>query len=174
MMTAWCRGVTLLFALCFFSPHLRADDSDAALNADVQRIIAAVKNNDLGLVVDMMYSPYVEAAGGVDSVKAQAAAAKTVMNAKGLKILSFDCIKPFTPISTADRDYVIIPVHTVMEMDSHQYDITSYWLAIKAHGTAKWQYLSGSGLNKMPEVKKRLLPDLKDTPLPEIKTKMLN
>jgi len=69
------------------------------------------------------------------------------------------------------NDYVIIPTRTVIWIGLDQFESTSFHLAIRAHGTTKWEYLAGDGITL--DQRSRFFSDLKDTVLPEIKRKKL-
>jgi hypothetical protein len=163
--------VAVLFGLTLLLPSVRADDTDQALNADLQSMVAAVKTNDFGVAIDMMYSPVAEADGGRDALKKIAATASTGTEGKAYKIVSYDLIPPYQRVSTSVSDYVIIPIRLVVGVGTHCIQETAYELAIKPHGATKWEYLNGSNIS--PEMKSKYFPDLKDTDLPQVSSKML-
>jgi hypothetical protein len=163
--------VAVLFALTLLFAALRADDTDEALNSDLQRMVAAVKASDYDVAIDMMYSPVAEADGGREALKKIAATASTGTEGKAYKIISYDLILPYQRVSTPERDYVIIPVRVVVGVGSHNIEEDAFELAIRSHGTTKWEYLNGSNIT--PEMKDRYFPDLKDTDLPQVTSKML-
>lgn len=146
---------------------------DPQLDADFQAIVAKLKTGDIASIVDKMYTPFITAVGGVDVVKAQAAQAQAQMTAAGLKIESFNVVKPITPVVTSVREYRIIPVDSIMDINSKRIEIKSFWLAIRDVGTKSWQYLDGQGLSKNPQVKEQFFPDLKDTTFPTVQHQIL-
>lgn len=153
---------------------LRAQAPDADLDADLQKIVAQVRAGDMASVVDRMYQPFVEAAGGAASMKAQATEAQARVAAKGFRVVSFEFIKPYQAVSTGVREYRIIPDHSIMQIENKRFEVRSYWLAVRTRGSRTWQYLEGGGLSRMTDTRNRLLPDLKDTPLPAVESKPLN
>jgi hypothetical protein len=165
--------VILLLGLGLTGPCLWADDSDAAMDADLLKILQAVKAHKVETIADMMYTPFVDAAGGLDAVKAQAIKAQADAVANGLKIVSFDFIKPYKRVHTFVRDYRIITVHSVVEISPRQMEINGYWLAIKPLDSNHWQYLDGAGIANIPKAKEQFFPDLTEVPLPEVTTKVL-
>ncbi len=90
-----------------------------------------------------MYAPIVQAGGGRDHVIAQAQAAAIGAQAT---MVSFEAIKPFRRISGSKNDYVVVPTHTILEIEGNRYASESFELAIRPHEGGTWQYLDGSGL----------------------------
>ena len=86
MLAAWFRVAILLFALGMTSPCLSADDADIVIDADLQKILQAVKTHRVETIADMMYTPFVDAAGGLDTLKAQAVKAQADAVAKDSRL----------------------------------------------------------------------------------------
>jgi hypothetical protein len=132
---------------------LRGDDDDAVLEKDIATMSAAYAKQDYGTVVDMMYAPAVQAGGGKENLLAQL---KTAAGAAAF--ISIAPIKPYTRLSGAKNDYVIIPTRALLKIDADSYEAFSSELAIRPHGGTAWQYIDGSGIT--PQVREMFFIDL--------------
>jgi len=144
----------------------RAND-DTEIDQDISKLGKAFQNHDYPTIIDMMYAPAVQAGGGRDQLIAQAAA----IGDQG-KMISFAAIKPFRRISGSKNDYVVIPTHTIIEVEENRYASESFQLAVRPHGGGAWQYLDGPGLT--PQLQAMFFSDLPpDTVFPQHTTSLV-
>jgi hypothetical protein len=160
------RALFLLFSVLTFSIPLRADDTDAAIDSDVQKMAQAFKISDAKTMVDMEYKTFIESHGGREAAIMGFARIFAIMRAHGVRVSKFEAIKPYKKISSEVYDYVIVPSREDFQIGSHQYEGQSFFVAVKFHDADHWQYLEWS-----PEVEKDrdiLFPGLpKDLSLPK-------
>jgi hypothetical protein len=156
-------GITL--AVSLLSVTALADDGDKEIDADVQRGDAAIKANSADVSVELLYKPFLDAIGMTrDQMKKLASAEMQKMAAQRIKIVRCDPVLPYKHFSTTANDYALITLHEEMWVGLDCYELTDPELAIRPHGSSKWEYLSLGKLS--PELKERLFPDLKNINFP--------
>jgi hypothetical protein len=134
-----------LFAVLFLTVTgcaLADDPRDADVDKDMAKLKAAMIGKDQAGLIDMMYKPIVEAAGGRDHLLAQAQQVASIVEMK-----SFEYTKPFQYYSGKDNDYVVVHTHLLMSLKGKSYESISYELGVKSHQGGPWQYADGAGIN---------------------------
>jgi hypothetical protein len=146
---------------------VRADD-DAVFDQDIAKLGAAMKSSDFPTIIDMMYTPIVNAGGGRDKLVAQSRSMTS-----SVTFISLDPIKPYRQISGTKNDYEVIPTRAILEVRGNRYQSSSFELAVRPHGASAWQYVDGAGIT--PQFRTLFFSDLPaDATLPEHSTKLID
>ena len=158
--------ITAVLAFFAITAGVRADD-DADIDQDLTKIEKATSDRDYETLINMMYTPVVQAGGGHDALVSEAKALGDQIDQSSMK-----SVKPYRHFSGQQNDYALIPTDTIIEMGGTKNEITSAELAIRPHGSNQWQFVDTGAMN--PQVRAMFFSDIPaDIELPQRSTKLL-
>ncbi len=160
-------------------------DIDSGLEADVDAVCTAIKENDYQTQYNKLYTPLVQkfskSKGVQELITANGVAASEKSDTSSLRIIAVRPVPPFTMASTPTHDYVLIPLATRinLKLDSGTQHVLEhgFMLAVRNHGDTKWQYIYDYlfARDDTSDVRTEFLPDLPAfIILGEIKSEIIN
>ncbi|MCG6157909.1 hypothetical protein [Rubinisphaera margarita] len=159
-MRASLSVIAILLTCCL---TLQAADN-AALNAkvkeDVNKINNAIIEGKFETVVDLMYPPAVQAAGGREPMLRLMETGKQNMNKQGFSFQNATVAEPSAPIAGGEKWFLTVPFDLTMKVPGGTLKSQSYLIGISNDQGQNWSYLNGT---EDVQGLKKLVPDLPET-----------
>ena len=129
---------------------------------------------DADTIVNAMFEPELQAAGGAKVVRELTLEAMQQLKQNGVRIESSMVGQPGAPIAAGRYTVVLVPKAMVMVAEGKRINIQSYMIAARESGAAQWKLLDGAGFHGDMEALQKVFPGLPSgTVLPPEKNEIL-
>ena len=135
----------------------------------VEKIGQATLSGDMDTVIDLTYTPIIDAIGGRKKMVAVMEKIAKDMNANGLAFESYTVGEPGDFHNEGGNTYSIVPTKLAITSADSRIVTNNFLLGISSNGGRSWTFIEGSGL-KDKKVVAKVLPKLPATlQLPEFR-----
>ena len=144
----------------------------SALREDITEMVAAFEAGDAALLIERTHPSLPALMGGQETFVQ--VTQQPMQQLRTVRFVKFELGEPTQTYRAGDEEVCFVPKVSIMEVEGKRAKSTSFMIAIRKLGGARWTYLDGAGVRTKPELLYLLLPALeRDIPMPPNQVEVL-